>query len=94
MFILAIMLQLQWGKVIPRDNKETSPSFVFIGLHFRETVLVDRGAARILFRGGLELFVRKVYEKKLFNANFVHFSHNFRNLRGGLDSISPPWLRP
>ena len=36
--------------------------------------------------GGLvKFFVRKVCEKKLFNANFVHFSHNIRNLGGGLD---------
>ena len=42
-----------------------------------------RGVARIFLGGGLvKFFVRKVCEKKLFNVNFVHFSHNFRNLGG------------
>ena len=43
-----------------------------------------RGVARIFLGGGLvKFFDRKVCEKKLFNANFVHFSHIFRNLGVG-----------
>ena len=58
-----------------------------------ETVGSDRDAGRISFKGGglVKIFVRKVCEKKLFDANFVHFTllkSQFQKSRGATPPLA------
>ena len=76
------MRYLIFELIEPNFTRRRIQSDVFLFTSARQP-----GAQPEFYLGGglVEIFVRKVCEKKLFNANFVHFSHNFRNLGGGLD---------